>query len=114
MSKNYTIIKISLYSIIDKDHSVHWSLIYDTMIVFKGIRKFDSYYNSVLNKFKIFNLKPYDYKNLYFYEGKLCDNVGIMIRGFKCYKYLDKNLDYNCIHDEVIIKDIRKTFIKII
>jgi hypothetical protein len=117
---NYTLIKISLYDVVKDTTSTHWTCIYDTSIIYLGIRDFKKRYQDIIDKYKRYqdivdkyvgyNLQPYNYRNPFWREGTV-HNIGIMVRGFKCYKYWN---DITINKDYVIHKDLMKDFVKVI
>ena len=111
MTKNYSIVKVSLYDITRKPGCIQWQCIYDATVIMKpGIKYFNDTYYNTLKLFDGFDLKPYSWKENYWYEG-IYKEIGIMVRGFKCYKYRN-NITIN--KNYVIHKDFMKDFVKVI
>lgn len=114
MIDNYTVIKVSLYDVTEEPGSIHWHNRYDTSIIFLGIKNFINNFDSVYKLYNDYNLKITAWRNLYHREGLITKDIGIMIRGFKCYKYFKKRKCWTIERDYVIKKDVRKDFIKVV
>ena len=114
MAKNYSIVKVSLYDITREPGSIQWHCIYDATIIMKpGIKYFNDTYYNTLKLFDGFDLKPYSWKENYWYEG-IYKEIGIMVRGFKCYSYLKRSNAHLTFRDAVVEKDWVKDFIVMI
>lgn len=126
MISNYTIIKLSLYSITNEKGSTHWHCIYDSSRISLGVSHFSSKYNSLIKLFEkdniifdkddmIMDVTMYSCRNkgvndIFWKEAIYNDKIGIMIRGFKCYKGLKKKPSKYYIVEADIVND----FIKVI
>ena len=111
MISNYTIIKISLYSITNQKGSTLWHCIYDSSRISLGVSYFSNKYNSLIKLFENDNI-IFDKDDMimdvtmYSYS----DKIGVMIRGFKCYKELKRKPSKYYIVEADVVKD----FIKVI
>ena len=126
MTSNYTIIKLSLYSITNQKGSTLWHCIYDSSRISLGVSYFSNKYNSLIKLFEkdniifdkddmIMDVTMYSYRNkgvndIFWKEAVYNDNIGVMIRGFKCYKELKRKLSKYYIVEADVVKD----FIKVI
>ncbi len=126
MISNYTIIKLSLYSITNQKGSTHWRCIYDTSRILLGLSYFSNKYNSLIKLFEkdnimfdkddmIMDVAKYSCRNkgvndIFWKEAVYKDKIGIMIRGFKCYKELKRKPSKYYIVEADIVND----FIKVI
>ena len=126
MISNYTIIKLSLYSITHQKGSTLWHCIYDSSRISLGVSYFSNKYNSLIKLFEkdniifdkddmIMDVTMYSYRNkgvddIFWKEAVYNDKIGMMIRGFKCYKELKRKSNKYYIVESDIVKD----FIKVI
>lgn len=126
MTSNYTIIKLSLYSITHQKTSTQWHCIYDSSRISLGVSYFSNKYNSLIKLFEkdniifdkddmIMDVTMYSYRNkgvndIFWKEAVYNDKIGVMIRGFKCYKELKRKPNKYYIVEADIVKD----FIKVI
>ena len=111
MADNHTLIKLSLYNVTKNEGWTHWHCFYDTSIIFSGIRQFEKRYDSISEMYNDYDLKLYDTHNIFWKEG-IYKGIGLMIRGFKCYKRLKKKTIIP--RDHFIQKDVVKEFVIII
>ena len=115
MSSNYTLISIATFNITkDKSNWSHWSLMYDTKIIYNGLRNFSTRYANIKYMFIDYGIKKFEnnWHNIFWDENYLCnDKIGLIIRGLKCYKKIKQKDQYK---SYIIEKDLVNDLVRLI